>query len=82
MTKIGGGWYMEKIAKVLPSLRRPKLSKRAQDKEDKNKKLYEANKWWNNRKFQLHWHSLEWVNPISKIKREKPYSVSSFFLHK
>ena len=37
MTKIGGGWYMEKIAKVLPSLRRPKLSKRAQDKEDKNK---------------------------------------------
>ena len=28
MTKIGGGWYMEKIAKGLPQLRIPKLSKK------------------------------------------------------
>ena len=30
MTDIGGGWYMEKSAKVLPPLRRTKLSKKAQ----------------------------------------------------
>ena len=27
MTEIGGGWYMEKITKLLPPLRRPELSK-------------------------------------------------------
>ena len=41
------------------------------------KKLYEANKWWDDRKFQLHWHKLEWVYPESTPKRDKPYSVSS-----
>ena len=38
MTEIGGGWYMEIIAKGLPPLRRPKLSKKAQEKEDENLK--------------------------------------------
>ena len=28
-------------------------------------------------KFQLHWHKLEWVDPKSTPKRDKPYSVSS-----
>ena len=32
---------------------------------------------WNDWKFQLHWHKLEWVNPKSLTKRDKPYSVSS-----
>ena len=32
MTYIGGGWYMEKSAKGLPPLRRPKLSKKSQEK--------------------------------------------------
>ena len=55
MTKIGGGWYMEKSAKGLPPLSRSKLIKKAQDKEDEiKKKLYQANKWWNDWKFQLH----------------------------
>ena len=36
------------------------------------KKLYEANRWWNDWKFQLHWHKLEWVNTRSKIKRKNP----------
>ena len=66
-----------KIAKVLPPLRIPELSKKAQDKEDENKNIYEANKWWNDWKFQLYWHNLEWDCPRSKIKRKKPYSVSS-----
>ena len=34
MTEIGGGWYMEKRIKGLPALRRPKLSKKSQEKED------------------------------------------------
>ena len=32
MTEIGGGWYIEKITKGLPPLRRPKLGKKAQEK--------------------------------------------------
>ena len=58
MTKIGGGWYMKKSAKGLPPLRRSTLSKKAQDKEDEIKKLYEANKWCNDWKFQLYWNKL------------------------
>ena len=34
MTYIGGGWYMEKSAKGIPSLRRTKLSKKSQERQD------------------------------------------------
>ena len=34
MTEIGVGWWMEKITKGLPPLRRPRLSKISQEKED------------------------------------------------
>ena len=54
MTEIGGGWYMEKITKGLTPPRRPKLSKKSQEKEDEIKKLHETNKYWNDQKFQLH----------------------------
>ena len=37
MIEIGGGWYMEKKTKRLPPLRRPKLGKKAQEKEDEIK---------------------------------------------
>ena len=51
---------MEKSAKGLPPLSRTKLSKKLQEKQDEiQKKLYEANKWWNDWKFQLHWHKLK-----------------------
>ena len=33
--------------------------------------------WWNGLRFQLHWNMLEWVDPKSKPKRVKPFSVSS-----
>ena len=46
MRNIGGGWYMEQSAKGLPRLRRTKLSKKAQKREDDiQKKLYKADKW-------------------------------------
>ena len=67
-----------KITKGLPPLRRPKLSKKSQEKDDETKKkLYTYNRNWNCWRFQLHWNKLEWVNPRSKIKGKKPYSVTS-----
>ena len=78
MTDIGGAWYMGGRAKGLPPIKRSKLIKKAQEKEDDIKnKLYEANKWRNDWIFQLHWNKLERVNPKTLIKRDKPYSVSS-----
>ena len=47
MTQIGGEWYMEKITKRLPPLRRQKLTKTLQDKENEITKLYESNSYWN-----------------------------------
>ena len=38
MTDIGGVWYMEKSARGLPPLRRTKLSKKAQERQDEIKK--------------------------------------------
>ena len=85
MTDIGGGWYMGKISEVIPQLRRTKLSEKVQERKDEiQKKLYEVNKWWNDRRFQLHWHKLEWVDPKSTPKIVTPYSVSSkeFYIDK
>ena len=36
----------------------------------KSKKLYEANRYWNDWTFQLYWNKIEWVNPRSQIKIE------------
>ena len=48
MTDIGGGLYMEKSAGGLPPLKRTKLSKKAQERQDViQNKLCEANRWWN-----------------------------------
>ena len=48
------------------------------------KQLYEANKWWNDWRFQLHWHTLEWVDNKSNPKIVKPFSVSlkTFYISK
>ena len=78
MTDIGGGWYMGKSARGISPLKRAKLSKKAQERKDViQKKLYEANRWWNDWKFQLHWNNLEWVDTKYNPKRVKPFSVSS-----
>ena len=66
-----------KITKGLPPLSRTKLSKTPQDKDDEIKKIHEANRHWNDRKFQLRWNKLEWVNQRSINKRKQHYSVSS-----
>ena len=47
----------------------------------KLKKLYEANKWWNDWKFQLNWHKLEWVDPKYNLKRVKPFYVYSIVFY-
>ena len=42
---IGGGWYLKKCEKGLTLLKRTKLSKKAQEKDDLIKsKLYESNR--------------------------------------
>ena len=69
---------MEKCKKGLPPLKRTKLGKRAQKRRDLIKKeLFVSNMWWNDWKLQLHWNMLEWVNPKSRTKQVKPFSVSS-----
>ena len=40
MTDIGGGWYMGKGAGGIPPLRRTKLSKKAQERQDEIQKNY------------------------------------------
>ena len=45
----------------------------------KLKKLYEVNSWWNDWKFHLHWHKLEWFNPRIKIKSKNPIQFLQFF---
>ena len=77
MTYIGGVWYMEKGNRGLPPLKKTKLNKKAQERQDViEKKIYEANRWWNDWRFQLHWNNLEWVDPKSNPKRVKSFSVS------
>ena len=69
---------MEKCAKGLPPLKRTKLSKKSQKRDDLIKnKLFQSNMWWNDWKFQIHRNMIEWVDPKSTPKRVKPFSVSS-----
>ena len=67
-----------KNTKELPPLRKQKLSKKAQEEYDNIKReLYTVNKNSNDWKFQFNQNKIKWVNPRSKIKREKIYSVPS-----
>ena len=68
-----------KITKGIPPLRRPKQSKKLQEKDDEIKKVYEANSHWNNWKLQLRCNKIEWVNKRSQIKIKQPYKVSSIY---
>ena len=59
-------------------MKRKKLSKKAQERQNCiQKKLYESNSWCNDWKFQLHWNKLEWVDPKSTPKIVKLFSFSS-----
>ena len=76
---------MEKSVRGLPPLKRTKLSKKSQERQDViQKKIYEAYRWRNDWKSQLHWNKLEWVDPKSTPKIVKPFSVSSkkFYISK
>ena len=60
---------MEKCKKGVPPLKRTKVGKKAQKRQDLIKKeLFVSNMWWNDWKFQLHWNMLTWVNPKSRTK--------------
>ena len=56
----GGEIYLRfKAGATVPTLKRPKLSKKHKRRRMKFKKLYEDNSYWNDWKFQLHWHKIE-----------------------
>ena len=68
----------EKLGQKLPPLKKRRLSKKPQKEEDEiNIKLTEANQYWNDWKFQIHWNKIEWVNPRSLDERKNPFCVSS-----
>ena len=76
ITDIGGGWYLEKCAKIIPPLKRTKLSKKAQMRDDIIK----------NKLFNLigggmignsNYIGTCLNDPKSNPKRVKPFSVSS-----
>ena len=62
-----------------------KKFKKAQERQDEiQRKIYEANRQWNDWKFQLHWNKLEWVDTKFNPKIDKPFSVYSktFYISK
>ena len=60
------------MSEKLLMLKKQKLSKKAQNKNDKIKgNLQTANCNWNDQKFQIYCNMLEWVNPRSKMVRKK-----------
>ena len=68
---VGGGWYMNKSSQNIKPLRKRRLFKKLQQKEDEIKiKLQEANQAWNYWKFQIHWNKLEWMNPRNRDERK------------
>ena len=59
---MGGGWFLESINAKLPPIKRRRLSKKGENKEDDIKmNLWEANEHWNHCKLQLHCNNLKWV---------------------
>ena len=82
MTEIGGGWYMEIISKGLPPLRRPKISKKAQDKEDEIKNYMKIIGIWMIRNANYIRTSLNGLIQEIKSKGKTPFSVSSIFSYK
>ena len=69
--------YVETLCQKLPPLKKSKLSKKSQKGEDKIKRrLTEANKEWNDWKFQVHWNKIEWLNPRISDEIKNTFYVS------
>ena len=52
---IGGGWYTKQLSDKLTPLKKIKIRKKAQEKEDEIKRrLQKANQDWNDWKFQIY----------------------------
>ena len=69
---------MNKLGQNIPPLKKMRLSKKAQKEEDEIKrKIHEANQYWNDWEFQIHWNKLDWLNPRSRDKQKNSFCVSS-----
>ena len=67
----------ENINEKIPPLKKRKLSKKSQEKEDKIKRnLQMENQSWNACRFQIHWNELEWVNPRNYSRGNNLFCVS------
>ena len=67
---------MNKLGQKIQPLKKIRLRKKAQEKEDEIKrKLHKSNQDWNVWKFQIHWNKLEWVNTRSGNEHKKSLFV-------
>ena len=75
---IVGGWYVNKLVQKLQPLQKRRLRKKSQKSLDEIQRiLTEANQYWNDWKFHIHWNKLEWVNPRSRDERKNKFCLSS-----
>ena len=69
---------MNKLGQKIQPLKKIRLRKKAQEKEDEIKrKLHKSNQACNDWKLQIHWNKLEWVNPSSCDEQKNTFCVSS-----
>ena len=67
LNNITDGWYVKKLGQSLLPLKKMRLSKKSQKEENEIKRiLTEANQYYNDCNFQIHWNKLEWMNPRSR----------------
>ena len=60
-----------KMNEKIPPIKKQKLSKKPQEKEDKiNINLQMGSKNWNDWKFYIYWNKFEWLHPRSCIERK------------
>ena len=69
---------MIKLSNNLPNLKKSKLSKKEQEKEDEiRRNLQKANQYWNDCKIKIHWNKLWWVNPRNCNEQKIQFCVFS-----
>ena len=69
---------MKKISEKIPPLKKQKLSKKSQDKENKIKGIIQMeNQSWHDWIFQIHWINIEWVITINCSEGKDYFCTSS-----
>ena len=77
LTDIGGKCFIYKHKSKISPVKRPKMIKESQKKEDDIKKSLKYHQHWNDWKFQIHGNNLKWVVPKSCNMDKNPSFISS-----